>query len=570
MGKSKKNKVSANSESKFAEISLQNVVDNYDIVNVVPSGKDHGPFVIVTQKNSFDPFLMGDIETGEPDFNYPVLSENSKDSDSPVVDAPREGPVLLKEQKNEPNLKEMGTSEPSPYTSFFRKEYNRDLQGLRGYQMLDKMRKSDGVISGLLLSIKTPVMAGRWFIKPAEKSKKNDKISDYVWNCLTSYMSISWTQLLEESMASADFGVWIWHKVWEIRNIKGKDMVVLKKLAPRHPMDIKEVKYDSHGGPESIVFYTKTRENEGAVKELDIPIEDLLVITFKREAGDILGTSILRPAYKHWYFKDQLYKIDAIQKERHGIGIPIIKLPPGFDKNDVANANALGRNLRANDRAHITLPPNWTIEFAKLQGNPVDCIKSIEHHNDMIRESVLASFTGSNTPTKEEDMSLFLKATRFIATSICDAFNLYLIPDIVKYNFDNITDFPKLTVRQIGEQADMRTFSYALRNLIGAGVVRPDDRLEEYVRDLMDLPNVDIATVRVVKTPQSGTPQAPGTLPNATPGNKTDAQNDSNAQGNNGSGKENPATNTPGLPRQTPLPNIGVGGAGVGQGKGQV
>ena len=87
---------------------------------------------------------------------------------------------------------------------------------------------------------------------------------------------------------------------------------------------------------------------------------------------------------------------------------------------------------------------------------------------------------------------------------------------------------------------------------------------------LMDMPEVDIATVRVVKTPQSGTPQAPGTLPNATPGNKTDAQNDSNAQGNNGTGKENPATNTPGLPRQTPLPNIGVGGAGIGQGKGQV
>lgn len=569
MGKSKNKKelASASTNSKFAETTLQNVVDNYDIVNVVPSGEDHGPFVIVTQKNSFDPFLMGNIETGGTYFNYPAQTVNSS---PPVVDAARRGPVSLKEQKNEPNLKEMGTSEPSPYTAFFRKEYNRDLQGLRGYQLLDKMRKSDGVISGLLLTIKTPVMAGRWFIKPAEKSKKNEKISDFVWDCLTSYMSISWTQLLEESMASADFGVWIWHKVWEIRNIKGKDMVVLKKLAPRHPMDIKEVKYDAHGGPESIVFYTKTRENEGAVKELDIPIEDLLVITFKREAGDILGTSILRPAYKHWYFKDQLYKIDAIQKERHGIGIPVIKLPPGFSKEDVANANSLGRNLRANDRAHITLPPNWEIGFAKLQGNPVDCIKSIEHHNDMIRESVLASFTGSNTPTKEEDMSLFLKATRFIATSICDAFNLYLIPDIVKYNFDGITDFPKLTVRQIGEQADMRTFSYALRNLIGAGVVRPDDRLEEYVRELMDMPEVDLATVRVVKTPQAGTPVAPGNLPNATPGTKTDSPQGSNAQGNNGTGKENPATNTPGLPRQTPLPNIGVGGAGVGQGKGQV
>ena len=100
--------------------------------------------------------------------------------------------------------------------------------------------------------------------------------------------------------------------------------------------------------------------------------------------------------------------------------------------------------------------------------------------------------------------------------------------------------------------------------MIGAGVIRPDDVLEEYVRELMDLPDVDLTTVRVVKTPQSGTPQ-PSTLPNATPGTKTQLPNQQNSGGKDGTGKENPATNTPGLPRATPLPNIGTGGAGVGQ-----
>ena len=41
------------------------------------------------------------------------------------------------------------------------------------------------------------------------------------------------------------------------------------------------------------------------------------------------------------------------------------------------------------------------------------------------------------------------------------------------------------------------------------------------------------------------------------------------SSGAGGTGKENPAANTPGLPRQTPLPNIGVGGSRVGDGKGQ-
>lgn len=553
------------SHAKFPETTLQEIVDKYDLVEVVPGTEEHGPYIIATPRDTgFDPYSLADTNDA-PGYLNEDIAQNSL----PV--GIEEGAFSTSNYKlKEPNLTELGSSEPSPYTAFFRNEYNRDLQGLQGLKKFDVMRKSDGVVSGLLLAIKTPVMAGRWFIKPAKKEKKHERISEFVWDCLTQYMSISWTQLLEESMLSADFGFYILHKVWEIRKIGNKEMVVLKKLAPRHPMDVKKFKYDKHGGPKSVVFYTKIDQDSAAVKEIEIPIEDLLVITFKRESGNLSGTSILRPVYKHWYFKDQLYKIDAIQKERHGIGIPVIKLPVGFDpKKDVAEANQLGRNLRANERAHIILPPNWEVEFAKLQGNPVDCIKSIEHHNDMIRESALAGFTGSDSATKEEDLSLFLKATRFIAQSVCDAFNLYLIPEIVKYNFDGVTEFPKLSVRQIGEQADMRTFSYALRNMIGAGVIRPDDRLEEYVRELMDMPEVDLTTVRVVKTPQAGVPQ-PSTLPNATPGTNTQLPNNPNAAGKqDGSGKENPATNTPGLPRQTPLPNIGVGGAGIGQGKGQ-
>ncbi len=557
--------------ARFDQTTLAEVVEKYDLVEVVPGTEEYGPFVICTPRDTgFDPYHL-------EDFNYKNSEDNSagdgESYPSSVVTGAEffsDSKVLLKEKK--PNVNELGSSEPSPYTAFFRNEYNRDLQGLQGLRKYDVMRKSDGVVAGQLLAIKTPVMAGRWFIKPGKKDKKNERIADFVWACLTEYMSISWTQVLEESMLSADFGIWVWQKVWEIRKIGGKEMVVLKKLAPRHPMDIKKINYDKHGGPESIVFFSKKNKDDAAVEEIKADIDDLLVISLHREAGNLLGVSILRPMYKHWYFKDQLYKIDAIQKERHGIGIPVIKLPPNFDPvKDVNEANQLGRNLRANERAHIVLPPNWVIEFAKLVGNPVYCIKSSQHHNDMIRESMLAAFTGSERVAKEEDLSLFLKATRFIAQSVCDAFNLYLIPDIVKYNFDGIIENPKLSVRQIGEQADMRTFSYALRNMIGAGVIRPDDVLEDYVRELMDLPEVDLTTVRVVKTPQSGVPQA-GTTPNATPGTSTQLPNSQpSGQGNNkdGSGKENPATNTPGLPRQTPLPNIGVGGAGIGQGKGQ-
>lgn len=520
------------------QLTLSDVVDRYNILEVVEGNDSHGPFVIVGN----------DAEEAKAFYE-------SKLADS---------------RSTTPQLGEMASASPSPYIGDMRQEYNQRLQGLNGLLEYDKMRKSDGVCSGVLLTIKTPVHAGHWSMRPKTSSVRDKNAAEFVWKCLTEYQSITWTQILSEAMLCADFGYYIFEKVWESRVIEGQERMVLKKLAPRHPMDVKEVKYDSRGGPEAVVFYVKTAQY--GQKEVTVPIEKLLIVTLNREAGDVTGRSVMRAAYQHWYYKTQLYKIDAIQKERHGIGIPVIKLPVGFDKvKDVQDANILGRNLRTNERAHVVLPPNWEILFAKLEGQPVDAMKSIEYHDAAIRESILAGFTGANRSTNEDDLGLFLKATRFIANSICDAFNTYLIPDLIKYNFDRVGT-PKLQVRQIGEQGDMRTLSMAIRNLVGAGIIRPDDVLEAWIRDLMDLPEVDLATVRMVKAPQG--PQAsqiqPENLPNATPGTKTELPNQPNQPNQqDGTGKENPATNTPGLPRQTPLPPVGVGGSRVGDGRGQ-
>jgi hypothetical protein len=48
----------------------------------------------------------------------------------------------------------------------------------------------------------------------------------------------------------------------------------------------------------------------------------------------------------------------------------------------------------------------------------------------------------------------------------------------------------------------MRTLSFAVRNYVGAGVITPDETLENFIREATDLPPVDMATRREVLTPQ--------------------------------------------------------------------
>lgn len=408
---------------------------------------------------------------------------------------------------------ELGSAAPSPFTSWMRQEYNRDLIGLKGLRMYDRMRKSDGTVRGTMRLAKTPVLAGQWSMKPASSSSKDQMIADFVWSNLTQWMSSSWPQTMTESLLMLDFGYYMFEEVFErgetvTNDPRARGKIVWKKWAPRHPMDVREWFFDLNGGPLSVDIWTSpifvpTLEGGTTIGQylqyINIPIDKLVVFSFDKEAGNIEGISLLRSAYKHWYYKDNLYKIDAIQKERHGIGVPVIQLPQGYSAGDLALADQLGRNLRTNDRAHVVLPPLWVLSFAELSTQPVDCIRSIEHHDVQIEKQILGQFLQPNMKTAEADQTLFLKATRFTADIVTDVINSYAIPQLVDMNWAS-AQYPQLTVKRIGEQEDWRTASFTIRNYVGAGVIVPDDPLEAHLRDELGLPPADPATSRLVRS----------------------------------------------------------------------
>jgi hypothetical protein len=55
-------------------------------------------------------------------------------------------------------------------------------------------------------------------------------------------------------------------------------------------------------------------------------MDKLIVFVNEMEGMNWWGTSLLRPAYKHWFIKNTLYKIDAIAHERQGLGIPYVSI----------------------------------------------------------------------------------------------------------------------------------------------------------------------------------------------------------------------------------------------------
>lgn len=429
-------------------------------------------------------------------------------------------------------IREMGYSSPSPWTAWTREErvtQLRDKQGIRTYY---DMKRADGTVRGALRILKTPIQSAEWFIKPASDSSIDRNIAEFVEDNLFNKLNVSWSRFLEDALTMCEYGYAPFETVYGMDS-DGK--MRLRKLAHRHPLDAREWLYDENGGPDYLVM--EPLEISGW-NEIVIPIEKLVVFVFEQEGGDMRGTSILRSAYKHYYYKDTLYKIDAIQKERHGIGVPLIKMPMGFTEEDRRLADELGRNLRTNERAHITVPMNWEVSFAKLEGQPVDCMASINHHDTKIMSNVLAPFL-DDPSSKAESQDMFYKSTRYIGQTIADTINRHLIKQLVDFNFMR-GGYPKLMIRRIGEWEDIRTMTFGVRNLVGAQMLTPDDKLEEWVRDQLFLPPMDKETQRLALTPQA--PGQDTTQPDNVDSNSENNNGENQPKGQPGGGR------TPGEP----------------------
>lgn len=445
-------------------------------------------------------------------------------------------------------VREMGYASPSPFTAWTREERVGELRDKLGIRKYYDMKRADGTIRGALRLLKTPVMAARWFVDPFSDSKIDKEIADFVSDNLFNKLNTPWHRVLEDALLMCEYGYMPLEKVFGFDD-DGK--IILKKLAPRHPLDIQEWVYDSAGGPDGIIMDPSELNNFEAI---GIPIEKLVVFVLEQEGGDMRGISILRSAYKHYFYKDTLYKIDAIQKERHGIGVPIIKLPLGYTSQDRTLADDLGRNLRTNERAHITVPINWEVAFAKLEGQPVDCLPSIEHHNDQIMQNIIAPFYRDSN-AKEDSMNMFYKGTRYIATTVAETFNRYVIKQLVDFNYDK-GHYPILRARRIGENEDLRTWSFAFRNLVGTDSIRPDDVLERFLRTELDLPQADPSTARIIATPQN--PHSDGSVTNADGSTHNSPGSTHNQAGNTTNPADSIHPPRVGMPRQRTTPPVGV------------
>lgn len=369
-------------------------------------------------------------------------------------------------------------------------DYNPDLQAPACYDVYDKMRLGDGTVRAILNLLKLPILRAHWEVEPASDSAQDHMIADFIEKDLHS-MTSSYISFLRQALLMFDYGSMLFEKVWYL----GDDgLIHLRKLAPRLPKTIQRWMTDENGGFAGVW--------QGAIKAsgyelVTIPQEKLILFVNEQEGANFRGVSMLRGAYKHWYYKDGYYRIDAIGNEKRTVGVDIGTIKAGAsNKDDIKTGleRAL-MTLHGHDKQFIVEDEeNFTyrLETGGSRGAANAIMASIEHHDLLILRSVAAEFaamgsgsTGSLAMHKDKS-AFFLMSLEASSDTIAETQTAHLLRPWVDYNW-TVKEYPRIKYSRL-DTRELGVLAKAINDLMSVGALTPDPQIEAELRALADLP----------------------------------------------------------------------------------
>jgi len=406
--------------------------------------------------------------------------------------------------------KEIGRIGQRRYGGTLYEEFLPELCGKRGIAVYDEMSRNDDIVGAILFAIEMLVRQASWNVEPRGSTAKDREAAEFVRQCMND-MSETWIDTISEILSFITFG-WSYHEiVYKRRMGRTRDrrtrskyndgLVGWMKLPIRAQETLYQWEYDND---DNLLGMVQLAPPDWKI--CTIPIEKALHFRTKSRKDNPEGRSILRNAYRSWYFKKRIQEIEGIGVERDLAGLPVIYTPQGMDiwnREDphmmqiYSCLEEMVKSIRRDEMEGIILPQEFKLELLSSGGTrQFDTNAIIERYDTRIAMTVLADFiflghqqTGSFALSSDKT-ELFAAAIGAFLDIICETFNSQGIPALIDINgehFAGITEYPKMTHGDI-EDMDITKVSAFLKDMTGIGLLVPDDGLEDYIRQVGHLP----------------------------------------------------------------------------------
>lgn len=413
--------------------------------------------------------------------------------------------------------KEIGRVGQRRYGGIFYEEFLSELRGRKGAEVFTEMSNNDETIGAILFAIEMLVRQASWSVEPGGSTAKDREAAEFVKSCMDD-MQQTWIDTISEILSFLTYG-WSFHEiVYKRRMGRTKDnrtsskyddgLIGWMKLPIRSQETLYQWEYDDQ---DNLIGMTQMPPPDFGL--ITIPMTKAMLFRTRSRKDNPEGRSILRTAYRSWYFKRRIQEIEGIGIERDLAGLPVITTPEGmdiWDKDDEdmnairAGLEAMVKNIRRDSTEGLVLPFGYTFELTSTGGSrQFDTNSIIARYDTKISQTVLADFiqlgheSVGSFALSSDKTNLFSMAICAFLDIICQTFNSQGIPALIDINGDHfagVTDYPRLTHGDI-EDVDLATVATFIKDMTSIGVIIPDESLEDYVRQLGKLPKRTTDTV---------------------------------------------------------------------------
>ena len=407
-------------------------------------------------------------------------------------------------------LKELGRLGQKRYGGFFYEEFLKDLQGKKGIAVYQEMSENDDTIGAILFSIEMLIRQAAWDVQPGGTTPADEEARDFVRSCMDD-MSDTWSDTISEILSFLTYG-WSAHEIVykrrcgkrsdpQLRSKYTDGLIGWQKLPIRSQDTLYEWLYDDNDNIRGII-----QNPPPDFGFIEIPVEKLLLFKTKSRKGNPEGRSILRNAYRDWYFKRRIQEIEGIGIERDLAGFPVLTAPEGLDIWNSEDpemvaiktaAENIVQNIRRDSLEGLVAPNGWELKLLTSGGQrQFDTSAVIERYDSRMAMTCMADFillghqnVGSFALSSDKT-KMFSMAIGSYLDIICEVFNNQAIPALIDINgdyFSGITDYPTLTHGDV-EDANLEKLGDYISKMITCGALIPDESVEDFVREQAGMP----------------------------------------------------------------------------------
>jgi len=371
-------------------------------------------------------------------------------------------------------------------------ELQNKLKGSRKYTEFGKMSNDDAICGGIRLAIDKIIDTITW------------KVDDDTHGIMEeSLENVGWNERLTDITSFLDYGFSAFEVIIE-RNKKGR--YVWKAIENRPQETVTRWIMDKR----NLAIGFDQRDSQGRSATVDLKrCLHFRTSTFKNNPE---GKSIFRNAYRDWYYRTNIERLESIGIERDLTGLPTLTPPEDIELTDETGAiNAAGnwawntvQNIKRNEQEGVVLPFGWELTLIGSPGQrQFDLNDVINRYDTRIAMSVLSQFlvlglgnSGGSFALSKEQSELFYKAAEGYANIIARTINTQYMGTHILRDLNGLRKAP--TIVPIGaNRPDLQEVAAFLARLFKFNAITPDEKLEVELRRLAGLPEMDKANPRI-------------------------------------------------------------------------